>query len=198
MGDLGSIPRLGRPPAGNLPIPVFFLGEFPELRSPTVYSPWSHKESDTTEWLTLSLSPYRKIYQVCLVWGRSGQAKTHGIRCHDPIQTPPASPGSHPTAWLGMLLSCFVNSTWPPFKSHQHVRTCAEVLVRFCLHFSQHYFSDKNAALSEWDIMWMLRMSSIHCFNDDTSRAGLGLPCSCEHPDIRQIKLSGPTQFKSS
>ena len=33
-----------------LPAPVFWPGEFHGL-----YSPWSHKESDTTEWLSLSL-----------------------------------------------------------------------------------------------------------------------------------------------
>ena len=46
-GDLGSIPRLGRSPGerkGYLPTPVFWSGEFHGL-----YSPWGHKESDTTE-----------------------------------------------------------------------------------------------------------------------------------------------------
>ena len=37
----------------RLPTPVFWLGEFPGL-----YSPWGLKESDTTEWLSLSLSTY--------------------------------------------------------------------------------------------------------------------------------------------
>ena len=35
----------------RLPTPVFWLREFHGL-----YSPWGHKESDTTEWLSLSLS----------------------------------------------------------------------------------------------------------------------------------------------
>ena len=53
-GDLGSIPGLGRSPGeGNgLPTPVFWPGEFHGL-----YSPWSHKESDTTERLSLSGFP---------------------------------------------------------------------------------------------------------------------------------------------
>ena len=34
----------------GLPTPVFWPGEFHGL-----YSPWGHKESDTTEWLSLSL-----------------------------------------------------------------------------------------------------------------------------------------------
>ena len=42
---LGRSPRRER-----LPTPVFWPGEFHGL-----YSPWSRKESDTTEWLSLSL-----------------------------------------------------------------------------------------------------------------------------------------------
>ena len=34
--------------------PVLLSGEFHRQRSLVGYSPWSHKESDTTEWLTLS------------------------------------------------------------------------------------------------------------------------------------------------
>ena len=49
--DLGSIPGLGRFPwrRERLPTPVFWPGEFHGL-----YSPWGHKESDTTEQLSLS------------------------------------------------------------------------------------------------------------------------------------------------
>ena len=39
VGDLGLIPRRGE----RLPIPVFWPGKFHGL-----YSPWSHKELDTT------------------------------------------------------------------------------------------------------------------------------------------------------
>ena len=42
-GDLGLIPGLGRSPEERLPTPVFWPGEFHGL-----YSPWGHKESDTT------------------------------------------------------------------------------------------------------------------------------------------------------
>ena len=34
------------------PIPIFLPGEFYGQRSLVGYSPWGHKESDTTEWLT--------------------------------------------------------------------------------------------------------------------------------------------------
>ena len=46
VGDLGLIPGLGRFPWRGewLPIPVFWPGEFHGL-----YSPWGHKELDTTQ-----------------------------------------------------------------------------------------------------------------------------------------------------
>ena len=53
-GDTGLIPRLGRPPGeGNSP--VFLPRECYGQRSLAGYSPWHHKDSDTTEQLTLSL-----------------------------------------------------------------------------------------------------------------------------------------------
>ena len=51
-GDPGSIPGLGRfPGKGNgwLPMPIFLPEEFHGQRSLVGYSPWGHKESDTTE-----------------------------------------------------------------------------------------------------------------------------------------------------
>ena len=50
-GDLGSIPGLGKSPREGKGYPVFWPGEFHGL-----CNPWRHKESDTTEWLSLSLS----------------------------------------------------------------------------------------------------------------------------------------------
>ena len=54
MGDLGSIPGLGRSPGeekgDRLPTLVFWPREFHGL-----YSPWGHKESDTTERISLHL-----------------------------------------------------------------------------------------------------------------------------------------------
>ena len=40
------------------PTSVFLPGEFHAQRKLTGYSPWDHKESDTTEWLTFSLSTF--------------------------------------------------------------------------------------------------------------------------------------------
>ena len=52
------------------PTPVFLSGEFPGQRSLASYSTRGHKESDTTEWLTLSNNkgPY---YFPALYWGCS-------------------------------------------------------------------------------------------------------------------------------
>ena len=51
-GRPGFSPCLGKTPwrRERLPAPVFWPGEFHGL-----YSPWGHKESDTTEQLSLSL-----------------------------------------------------------------------------------------------------------------------------------------------
>ena len=50
-GDLGSIPGSGRSPGEGKrhPTPVLLPGESHGGRSLVGYSPWGHKESDTTE-----------------------------------------------------------------------------------------------------------------------------------------------------
>ena len=48
MGDLGWEDPLKK---GRLPTPVFWPGEFHGI-----YSPWSHKESDITEQLSLTFT----------------------------------------------------------------------------------------------------------------------------------------------
>ena len=53
VGDPGSIPGSGRSSGegnGN-PLQVFLPGKSHGRRSLAGYSPWGHKESDTTEWL---------------------------------------------------------------------------------------------------------------------------------------------------
>ena len=53
VGDLGSIPALGRSPGEGKwqPTPVLLPGESHGGRSLVRYSPWGHKESDMTEQL---------------------------------------------------------------------------------------------------------------------------------------------------
>ena len=50
-GDLGSIPGQDDALEEGMAIstPVFLPGEFHEQRSLAGYSPWDHKQSDTTE-----------------------------------------------------------------------------------------------------------------------------------------------------
>ena len=70
-GDLGSIPGLGRFPLESReeqPTLVFLPGEFHGQRSLTGYSPWGHKESDTTEQLTLP------FWETCLTHNNKGSA----------------------------------------------------------------------------------------------------------------------------
>ena len=53
MGDLGSIPELGRSPGeGDLFWPREVHG---------LYRPWGHKESDTTERISLSLAMQKTV-----------------------------------------------------------------------------------------------------------------------------------------
>ena len=67
-GDPGSIPGLERSPGErNDSIPVFLPGEFHVQRSLVGFSPWGHKESETTEQLTLWLFTFHHrsgIYQI--------------------------------------------------------------------------------------------------------------------------------------
>ena len=55
-GNLGLIPGLGRSPRGGN-TPVFWPGELHGL----MYSPWGHKESDMTVWLSLTLTTLTDI-----------------------------------------------------------------------------------------------------------------------------------------
>ena len=57
-GDPSWIPGLGRPPGEGNGYLLQYSGleKFPGQRSLVGYHPWGHRESDTTELLTLSLS----------------------------------------------------------------------------------------------------------------------------------------------
>ena len=54
-GDMGSNPGSGRSPGGGNgnPTPVFLPRESHGQRSLEGYSPWGHKETDTTEQLSI-------------------------------------------------------------------------------------------------------------------------------------------------
>ena len=79
--DLGLIPGREKPlEKGMTPTPVFLPREIHEQRSLAAYSPWGHKESDTTERLTLT--HWDKQIDVCsgsisgldLSWHQGGPA----------------------------------------------------------------------------------------------------------------------------
>ena len=54
--DLGSIPGLGRSPREGKDYPLHYSGlEYSGHTESGLYGPWDHKESDTTERLSLSL-----------------------------------------------------------------------------------------------------------------------------------------------
>ena len=60
VGDVGSIPGLGRSLGEGKGYSLQYSG----LENSMDYSPWGHKESDTTERLSLSLSTL-KYFLVC-------------------------------------------------------------------------------------------------------------------------------------
>ena len=64
-GDPGSIPWAWKISWRRewLPTPVSLPGGFHEQRSLAGYSPWSHKESDKTEWLTLTLLQFLELFK---------------------------------------------------------------------------------------------------------------------------------------
>ena len=86
---LGKIPwrRKWHPTPASLP------GEFRGQRSRVAYSPWGHKESDTTEWLTLSLSFQDSCYvMVSGRWGlRVEPSEVESVPLWGTYTEPPAS-----------------------------------------------------------------------------------------------------------
>ena len=74
-GNLGSDPRVRKIPWRMewQPNPVFLPGELHGQTSLAGYSPWGHKELDTTGWITLSLF-------ICLPPGGSdGKESAHNV-----------------------------------------------------------------------------------------------------------------------
>ena len=60
-GDLGSVPGLGRSPGEGNSYPLQYSGL---ENSMGLYSPWSRKELDTTEWLSLHLMVSYKVKHI--------------------------------------------------------------------------------------------------------------------------------------
>ena len=80
-GDLGSIPGLGRSPGegnGNQFCQYSFLENPHGQRSLAGYSPWGHKESDTTEWL--STAQHKSWWVIKYLWASILQSRYYHIR----------------------------------------------------------------------------------------------------------------------
>ena len=75
-GDPGSVPwRMEWQPT-----PAFLRGEVHRQRSLAGSSPWGHKESDTTEWLTVSNFSFTCWYlSLTYFWAKISQ---DSVRCH--------------------------------------------------------------------------------------------------------------------
>ena len=63
--DVGWIPVLGRSPGGGNgnPTPVLLPGELDGQRSLVSYSPWGHKESDTTERINTHTHTHSELFK---------------------------------------------------------------------------------------------------------------------------------------
>ena len=85
------------------PTPVFLPGEFHGQRSLVGYSPWGHKELDTTEWLHfLSFSDVKSSFKL-----RKGHFSTVQFSERLPSSTQSLRPGvkqSHVAGLIGKLL----------------------------------------------------------------------------------------------
>ena len=108
-GKPGFTPWVRKMPWEWLPAPVFLPGEFQEQRSLVGYSPWGHKESETTEWLSLYLTSNLitlNFLKLCFAlsepwagvcWGRNSQVpwrypiKLSGDFPGGPVAKPPRS-----------------------------------------------------------------------------------------------------------
>ena len=64
VGDLGSIPGLGRSPGGGYPLQYSWLENPYRQRSLVGYSPWGHKQSDTTEQLSTAQALWNELFKI--------------------------------------------------------------------------------------------------------------------------------------
>ena len=94
VGDLGSVPGLERFPGRGLGNPLqYSCLENPHGRSLVGYHPWGHKESDTTERLSIAQHIlYLKACQVALVV-KNPPANSGNIRDVDSVPGSGRSPG---------------------------------------------------------------------------------------------------------
>ena len=68
-GDVGSVPGWGRSPGEGNGYPLHYSGLENSMDRGNWQAPWGHKESDTTEWLTLFSLPFHcpKLWWISFV-----------------------------------------------------------------------------------------------------------------------------------
>ena len=78
VGDLGLIPEMGQSPGEGKGYPLQYSGL--ENSPGGLYSPWGHKELDTTEWLAL-LSIRMNQNSLCY-WKKPGKKRVYRVWFH--------------------------------------------------------------------------------------------------------------------
>ena len=68
------------------PIPVFLPGELHGQRNLAGYNPWGHKESDTTEWFSVSLSHRLTLVVKNLPANPRHEARVRALGQEDPLE----------------------------------------------------------------------------------------------------------------
>ena len=113
-----------------------------------------------------------------------GWEKAHGVRFHPNSLTSQAQPS---------FCSSAGNKAWSPFL---RPLSCPglwwDAIARFCLYFFQHYFSDIKAALSEWTIIWLIRMYPLIKWSCNALCSRSHHLHSFECPEIRSVSLVLP------
>ena len=122
--------------------PVFLPGKSCGQRSLVGYSPWDHKEVDTTGWLTLSLQDILKWQTICSVG--SSWAPAHGLaKALDTTKRP----STHQNYYCFLFLRLFIYQ--PPSFLISFMGNLSTLLVFFSFLLPHH--AACGISVSWWD-----------------------------------------------